>query len=190
MPQETLAWGRPTTVAVAPRHARNLLQSSGIQFSQRRSDFTLKIGSFDMVQEGQFGTVEMRHADSAIKVQPSATCPSLLSVATAFLLDRGLRRGKVFFYERQTRDCAHSEASPREIGRAESGTWLARVGEACENCVVYRSKLLEFRRYRLRVRTWPSQGQNPGSNPGIATKGCPKILAEISEDFADANLTT
>src|ERR1700735_1037704 len=25
------------------------------------------------------------------------------------------------------------------------------------------------RRYRLRVRTWPSQGQNPGSNPGIAT---------------------
>jgi hypothetical protein len=24
-------------------------------------------------------------------------------------------------------------------------------------------------RYRLRVRTWPSQGQNPGSNPGIAT---------------------
>ena len=30
--------------------------------------------------------------------------------------------------------------------------------------------ILLRRRYRLKVRTWPSQGQNPGSTPGIATK--------------------
>jgi hypothetical protein len=36
------------------------------------------------------------------------------------------------------------------------------------------------RRYRLRVRTWPSQGQNPGSNPGIATKSSKRPHKQLS----------
>src|ERR1700733_11724950 len=38
------------------------------------------------------------------------------------------------------------------------------------NCRARPSVGALHRRYRLKVRTWPSQGQNPGSTPGIATK--------------------
>ena len=43
-------------------------------------------------------------------------------------------------------------------------------------------------RYRLRVRTWPSQGQNPGSNPGIATN--PEFVCHSRDGVTGAGLRT
>src|ERR1700692_3292644 len=47
---------------------------------------------------------------------------------------------------------------------------------------------LARRRYRLRVRTWPSQGQNPGSNPGIATN--PAFMCRSRDGVTGAGLRT
>ncbi len=48
---------------------------------------------------------------------------------------------------------------------------LPRYNEFCASSAVsgrLRHSIQSLRRYRLRVRTLPSQGKNPGSNPGIA----------------------
>src|SRR3984957_18023514 len=44
---------------------------------------------------------------------------------------------------------------------------LAPANHSCENCGRFHPW-----RYRLKVRTEPSQGSNPGSSPGIATTKC------------------
>ncbi len=42
-----------------------------------------------------------------------------------------------------------------------------------------------LRRYRLRVRTRPSQGRNPGSNPGIATNRNHRFTAPPPNPLSD-----
>jgi hypothetical protein len=72
------------------------------------------------------------------------------------------------------------KANLNTTGRRNSGA-LAPPIEACENPIRFRLPPVDFSffrqlraiaswRYRLTVRTVPSQGTNPGSIPGIATK--------------------
>src|ERR1700722_136699 len=51
---------------------------------------------------------------------------------------------------------------------------LAPANHSCENCGRFHAW-----RYRLKVRTEPSQGSNPGSSPGIATKKCQRALTGL-----------
>src|SRR5690242_18295292 len=50
-----------------------------------------------------------------------------------------------------------------------SAPWIDRTQLAMPLPPCEYSYAFPRRRYRLRVRTRPSQGRNPGSNPGIAT---------------------
>jgi hypothetical protein len=57
---------------------------------------------------------------------------------------------------------------------APASARLITADRPCQNMICCAGEKLSARgvtpwRYRLKVRTWPSQGQNPGSSPGIAT---------------------
>src|SRR5690348_12469917 len=50
------------------------------------------------------------------------------------------------------------------------------------------SDLARLRRYRLKVRTEPSQGSNPGSSPGIATKTSQTFGTKLIPSLLTLNL--
>jgi hypothetical protein len=77
-----------------------------------------------------------------------------------YILFRGFAQTQNAFCSGAKRG-TYDDASSAEVKRRV----LAPAIHSCENCGRFHPW-----RYRLKVRTEPSQGSNPGSSPGIATK--------------------